>query len=78
MGTRKNEKKMTQQQSGTTSHQGAFKSYDIKQEERALEEWASDRTPLEAGTAATFGRAMQDLLKASTGGTIDKISFYIE
>ena len=42
MDTRKNEKKATTQQTGTTDYTGAFKSYDIMPEEQELKEWALD------------------------------------
>jgi hypothetical protein len=48
MGTRKNEKKATTTQSGTTDYTGAFKSYDITPEEQELKEWAPDRTLADA------------------------------
>ena len=38
MDTRKNEKKATTQQTGTTDYTGAFKSYDIMPEEQELKE----------------------------------------
>jgi hypothetical protein len=43
MSTRKNEKKATTTQSGSTDYSGAFKSYDITPEEQELKELAPAR-----------------------------------
>jgi hypothetical protein len=67
MGTRKNEKKATTTQSGTTDYTGAFKSYDITPEEQELKEWAPDRTLADAGTKASFGAARQGIVEGVGG-----------
>src|SRR6266545_663035 len=67
MGTRKNEKKATTTQSGTTDYTGAFKSYDITPEEQELKESAPDRTLADAGTKASFGAARQGIVEGVGG-----------
>jgi len=67
MGTRKNEKKATTTQSGTTDYTGAFKSYDITPEGQELKEWAPDQTLADAGTKASFGAARQGFVEGVGG-----------
>src|SRR5262245_11613805 len=61
MGTRK--QPAPQKLDSQTNFQGAFMSYPTTPEEQYLKDYDSDQTRYDAGTAATFGKARQDIIE---------------
>lgn len=65
MGTRKAPE--PQKLQSQTNYQGAFQSYGITPEEQELKDYDFDQTLFDAGTAATFGKAKQDIIEGAGG-----------
>jgi hypothetical protein len=64
MGTRKNE---PQKLNSETNFKGAFQSYDRTPEEEDVANFEPDQALFNAGTAATFGKAKQDVVEGAGG-----------
>ena len=77
MGTRKNEKKATTQQTGTTDYAGAFKSYDITPEGQELKEWASARVASRSVDPPHKYVYVRQATAPKPADTIQKLSVYL-
>jgi hypothetical protein len=77
MGTRKNEKKATKRQTGTTDYTGTFKSYDITPEEQELKEWAPARVASRSVDLPHKYVHVQQGAAPTPAGAVQKINVYL-